>query len=68
MPLTPTQDVTVKLVEAGDGQGYGTWLYRFGSNEEAATNSISLHVPGQTSVYPGTAYQTDFIWTLSDSY
>lgn len=68
MPLTPTQDVTVKLVEASDGQGYGTWLYRFGSNEEAATNSISLHVPGQTSVYPGTAYQTDFIWTLSDSY
>jgi len=51
------------LVTAHDGQGAGTWIYRFG-NRESAGESVALEVPPTAN--PRTAtYQTTLTWELS---
>ena len=47
------------------GQGRGSWLYRMGTKETAAS-SVSLTIPGNISRV-GAAYTTTLTWTLSDT-
>jgi|GEM_PF-4848985 len=51
------------LIQASGVEGQGTWVYRFG-NEDNFKSSVILEVPGST--YPeDTTYRTRLNWTLS---
>lgn len=51
------------LLTALDGQGAGTWVYRFGGGE-TASESVALEVP-PTANPRVTTYQTTLTWELS---
>jgi hypothetical protein len=51
------------LVTASQGQGVGTWVYRFGDSE-SADESVALEVP-PTANPRTTTYQTTLTWELS---
>lgn len=53
------------VMSAQNGQGAGTYLYAWGSDQASAADSIKLEVPGSTTKY-ATQYTTTFTWTLSD--
>lgn len=59
--LIPEEKTT--LVRAQDGQGTGTWVYRFGDRESAG-ESVALEVP-PTANPKATSYQTTLTWELS---
>ncbi|MFR0814144.1 MAG: WxL domain-containing protein [Enterococcus casseliflavus] len=59
--LIPEEKTT--LVRARDGQGIGTWVYRFGDRESAG-ESVALEVP-PTADPRATTYQTTLTWELS---
>jgi hypothetical protein len=59
--LIPEEKTT--LVRARDGQGTGTWVYRFGDRESAG-ESVALEVP-PTADPRTTTYQTTLTWELS---
>lgn len=52
-----------ELMTAKDGQGAGTWIYRFGDSE-SADESVALEVP-PTANPRATTYQTTLTWELS---
>lgn len=67
----PSFDLTVagtgvaeNIVSAKDGEGAGTFVYRFGTDATKA-DSISLSVPGTTTKLAET-YATTLTWTLTD--
>lgn len=69
-PMLQNQDGAVlipeqktPLVTASDGQGAGTWVYRFG-DEKNAGESVALEVP-PTADPRATTYQTSLTWELS---
>lgn len=69
-PMLQNQDGVVlipeektPLVRARDGQGTGTWVYRFGDRESAG-ESVALEVP-PTADPRTTTYQTTLTWELS---
>lgn len=69
-PMLQNQDGVVlipeektPLVRAQDGQGSGTWVYRFGDRESAG-ESVALEVP-PTADPRTTTYQTTLTWELS---
>ncbi|HCO71574.1 MAG TPA: hypothetical protein DIT57_05170 [Enterococcus sp.] len=69
-PMLQNQDGVVlipeektPLVRARDGQGTGTWVYRFGDGESAG-ESVALEVP-PTADPRTTTYQTTLTWELS---
>jgi hypothetical protein len=53
------------VVSAAEGEGFGTWVYRFG-NESTMNKSIELSVPGSTAKEADT-YKTTLTWTLTDT-
>ncbi|MEB6146447.1 WxL domain-containing protein [Enterococcus casseliflavus] len=59
--LIPEQKMP--LVTARNGQGAGTWIYRFGDGESAG-ESVALEVP-PTADPRTTTYQTTLTWELS---
>lgn len=59
--LIPEQKMP--LVTARNGQGAGTWIYRFGDGESAG-ESVALEVP-PTADPRATTYQTTLTWELS---
>lgn len=62
--LTVGKAVPVMSAEAD--QGTGTWLDRFGKDEEEGKTSVSLTVPGDTKKVQG-EYATSLTWTLTDT-
>lgn len=62
--LTPGQASDV--LDAKADQGTGTWLNRFGTDEEEGKSSVSLFVPGSTKKIQG-EYKTSLTWILTDS-
>lgn len=79
--LTPDgTGVVSNVVVAGEGQGAGTWTYRFGDSvnlQDAkgkdgtdlgykVTDSITLSVPGKTEKLAD-SYKTELVWTLTDA-
>lgn len=67
--LNQTEKVTLlpgektELLTAKDGQGAGTWIYRFG-DKASAGKSVALEVP-PTAAPKATTYQTNLTWELS---
>ncbi|WP_438770503.1 WxL domain-containing protein [Enterococcus sp. DIV0213h] len=59
--LIPEQKIP--LVTASNGQGAGTWVYRFGDGESAG-ESVALEVPPSADPR-ATTYQTTLTWELS---
>ncbi|MCO7181202.1 WxL domain-containing protein [Lactococcus formosensis] len=54
------------VLDAKEEQGTGTWLNRFGADEEEAQSSVTLSVPGKTKKVQG-EYKTSLTWTLTDT-
>ncbi|PGZ57894.1 cell surface protein [Bacillus cereus] len=66
------------VVVAGNGEGAGTWLYRFGDashikdakdaegNSYKESDSITLEVPGKSEKMAD-SYKTTLTWTLTDT-
>lgn len=52
-----------KVMEASEGQGAGTWVYRNG-NADTKGESVELFVPGTATQLKET-YTTTLVWTLS---
>nr|WP_242542405.1 WxL domain-containing protein [Enterococcus sp. DIV1298c] len=59
--LVPGQKA--ELVTANQGQGTGTWIYRFGDGSSAG-ESVALEVP-EMATPRATTYQTSLTWELS---
>lgn len=58
-------DAEINVITADTDKGFGTWLYRFGTNEATGGQAIQLKVPGKTVKY-AKKYQTTVTWTLKD--
>lgn len=56
--------VAENVMSAAKGEGFGTWVYRFG-NDVTKAESIELSVPGATAKDTDT-YKTTLTWTLTD--
>lgn len=54
------------VMAAADGQGAGTYLLDWGTDDTTAATSIELSVPGSTTKY-AKKYSTTFTWVLSDT-
>lgn len=54
-----------EVMAAADGEGAGTFVYRFG-NDTTKAESVKLSVPGKTVKIKDVAYQTSLTWTLND--
>lgn len=61
--LTPNQEAPAINAEAG--KGAGTWVYRFGDDNEAGKTAIELSVPGKT-VKLAKEYTTKLNWQLAN--
>lgn len=61
-----TAQASTKVMGAKDGEGSGTFVYRFGKDETEGAKSVKLSVPGKT-VKKKEAYSTTLTWTLSDT-
>lgn len=55
---------STNLVMAQQGEGAGTWIYRFG-DLETMSQAVQLHVPGK-AIKLKAQYQTNLLWTLSN--
>lgn len=44
----------------------GTWVYRFGANEEENKDAVQLSVPGK-SVKLAQQYSTKLVWSLENT-
>lgn len=60
-----TDGTAHKVMAAGEAQGAGTYLTRWGSDVATAKTSISLEVPGSTTKY-AEVYSASFTWALTD--
>lgn len=56
--------VSENVVSASAGEGFGTWVYRFG-DATTMNESIQLSVPGATAK-DADVYKTSLTWTLKD--
>ncbi|MDU0990076.1 MAG: WxL domain-containing protein, partial [Enterococcus faecium] len=65
LTLTPGGNNTL-AINAKSGTGVGTWVYRFGANENENKDAVQLSVPG-TSVKLAQQYSTKLVWTLEDT-
>ncbi len=65
MTLTPGES-NVLAINAEQGKGIGTWVYRFGSNVEANKEAVQLFVPGK-SVKLAQQYTTKLVWSLENT-
>lgn len=65
MTLTPGES-NVLAINAEQGKGIGTWVYRFGSNVEANKDAVQLFVPGK-SVKLAQQYTTKLVWSLENT-
>ena len=54
------------VMSAKASEGTGTWIDRFGKDEEEGKTSVSLTVPGDTKKVQG-EYATSLTWTLTDT-
>ena len=54
------------LIQADKDQGMGTWLIRFGEDNNEAPESVTLFVPGKSKKVKG-HYQTTLFWQLKDT-
>ncbi|MEV2910433.1 WxL domain-containing protein [Paenibacillus larvae] len=62
--LTPNE--AVQIVGAKQGEGSGTYVYKFGAAaDKNMDKSVELFVPGSTTKY-AEKYETTLTWTLSD--
>lgn len=57
--------VAENVMSANEGEGFGTWIYRFGDDKTKA-ESIELSVPGSTAK-ESDVYKTSLTWTLTDT-
>lgn len=64
--ISLTPGVSSDVLDAKEDQGTGTWLNRFGADEEEGKSSVSLSVPGKTKKVQG-EYKTSLTWTLTDT-
>lgn len=62
---TDGNGVAENIMSAAEGEGFGTWVYRFG-DENTMSESIKLDVPGST-VKEADTYKTTLTWTLTDT-
>lgn len=53
-------------MNAAAGQGAGTFLLDWGTDETTGGQSVSLSVPGSTTKY-AEKYATTLTWTLTDT-
>lgn len=65
LTLTPGGNNTL-AINAKSGTGVGTWVYRFGANENENQDAVQLSVPGK-SVKLAQQYSTKLVWTLEDT-
>ena len=63
--IIPNDDY-ITLIEAKENQGMGTWLIRFGEDNEKALKGVQLFVPGKTEKIKGD-YRTKLSWQLTDT-
>ncbi|ASZ07010.1 cell surface protein [Enterococcus thailandicus] len=63
--LTPGASNTL-AINAKEGTGVGTWVYRFGANEEENKDAVQLSVPGK-SVKLAKQYSTKLVWSLENT-
>ena len=61
-----TVGTAVPVMSAKASEGTGTWIDRFGKDEEEGKTSVSLTVPGDTKKVQG-EYATSLTWTLTDT-
>ncbi|MGM0126390.1 hypothetical protein IGI37_003819 [Enterococcus sp. AZ194] len=61
--LTPNSESLV--MSAKDGQGAGTYLHNWGTDQATGATSVTLEVPGSSTKYSD-RYETSFTWVLSD--
>lgn len=64
--ISLTPGVSSDILNAKENQGTGTWLNRYGVDEEEGKSSVSLSVPGKTKKVQG-EYKTSLTWTLTDT-
>lgn len=59
---------SVPVLEAGVGEGTGTYVYRFGSNleQDKMKKSVTLFVPGSSEKQKDVQYETTLTWTLAE--
>jgi hypothetical protein len=58
-------DSEVNLVNAPEGKGMGTWIYKFGADETEGATAVKLNVPGR-SVKLAKEYRTTLTWKLKN--
>ena len=63
--VVPDNSLT-PIMTAADGQGAGTYLMAWGTDEATGADSIELAVPGSTTKY-AKEYSTTFNWVLADA-
>lgn len=72
----PTVNQTIKLnpngtastvMNATANQGMGQWVDKFGADNTAAADAVTLTVPGKSAKYADSDYATTLTWTLSDT-
>ncbi|EUJ42389.1 WxL domain-containing protein [Listeria riparia] len=54
-------------MSANEEQGMGKWVDKFGADNAAATDAITLTIPGKSAKYADSEYATTLTWTLSDT-
>ena len=64
--ITLTPGAASDVMDAKEDQGTGTWVDRFGNDEEEGQESVSLFVPGKTKKVQG-EYKTTLTWALTDA-
>lgn len=63
LTLVPGQE-TPAITAEKDKEGAGTWVYRFGDNNEAGKTAVKLVVPGKT-LKLAKEYKAQINWTLA---
>ncbi|WP_221771755.1 WxL domain-containing protein [Listeria booriae] len=72
----PTANQQIKLnpngtaaivMSAEEEQGMGKWVDKFGADNAAAADAITLTIPGKSAKYADSEYATTLTWTLSDT-
>ncbi|EUJ30227.1 WxL domain-containing protein [Listeria cornellensis] len=64
--LNPNGTVAM-VMNAEANQGMGHWVDKFGADNTAAADAVTLTVPGKSAKYADSNYATTLTWTLSDT-
>lgn len=62
--VLPIDGSSMPLMEAQNGQGAGTWIYRMG-DLDTMNEGVELSVPGATMKLKDAEYKTTLTWSLS---